>query len=144
MWSHKIDMKFVRDLSAEDCRSDLWYSGREMKGFKHLAAWTIRRIVGSGEVTMAQYAEMNAEDTSAFLGLEAYLSPETNRNIFLRRRSIATAVLAEQLRQAARGARDPDGLAKASMAVSDVATKRARIVALIHADKREESDEVPS
>ena len=59
--------------------------------FKSKMALLLHNITST--MTMTEYAEMNAHDTSAFMGLENYLLPDRPQEIELRRRSIWNAVL---------------------------------------------------
>ena len=87
-------------------------------------------------MTMAQYAEFHVEDTSAFMGLESYLTKDALLGIAHRKEAIRVAVLSEQRRQYRSGINDPDALARVSQDVSDLSTKRAQIIGMIHAEKR--------
>jgi hypothetical protein len=49
--------------------------------------------ITSSEMTVAQYAELHVHETSAFLGLENYLSQMSIREVKKRRRAIVNAVL---------------------------------------------------
>ena len=80
-------------------------------------------------------AELHVKDTSAFLGLENYLTKNTFKEIRRRRKAVPVAVLSEQYRQDRLGINDPDALASASQAASDVSTRRARIIGMMHAEK---------
>ena len=62
-----------------------------------LGSLTVRTITSS--MTMAEYAEFHVEDTSAFMGLESYLTQDTFRGIRYRKETIIAAVLSEQRRQ---------------------------------------------
>jgi hypothetical protein len=84
-------------------------------------------------MTMAQYAEFHVEDTSAFLGLEHYLTQDAFRGIKHRKEAIRVAILSEQRRQYRSGINDPDALARVSQDVSDLSTRRAGIIGMIHA-----------
>lgn len=131
----QTDIIVVKDLS-EQHKTDLWFTRCEMKTFKCQAALQLRNIE-SHNLTMAQYAEMNAQDTSAFMGLETYLSTTTTANIKARRLAVWAAVLAEQHRQREETGGvcdDPAKVARVSLRETAVSQKRARIIALIHAD----------
>ena len=95
-----------------------------MYSFKYQAALTVQRITSA--MTMAEYAELHRQETSAFLGLEDYLSKNTSQEIRRRRKAITSAVLSEQRRQYRFGINDPDALAYASRAVSELSSRRAR------------------
>eukprot|EP00584_Thalassiosira_punctigera_P017769 CAMPEP_0172561144 /NCGR_PEP_ID=MMETSP1067-20121228/91757_1 /TAXON_ID=265564 ORGANISM="Thalassiosira punctigera, Strain Tpunct2005C2" /NCGR_SAMPLE_ID=MMETSP1067 /ASSEMBLY_ACC=CAM_ASM_000444 /LENGTH=85 /DNA_ID=CAMNT_0013351125 /DNA_START=159 /DNA_END=416 /DNA_ORIENTATION=+ len=84
---------------------------------------------------MAEYAEMNTHDTSAFMGLENYLSPDRPHEVKLRRRSIWNAVLSEQQRQVDADIEDPKAISKVAESFSDLSRKRARIIGLLHSSQ---------
>ena len=86
---------------------------------------------------MAEYAELHVElkDTSAFLGLESYLTKDAFRGIKHRKEAILVAVLSEQDRQYRSGIIDSDAMARVSQAVSDTSTRRAQLIGMIHAKK---------
>ena len=84
---------------------------------------------------MAQKAELHVKDASAFLGLENYLTKNTLQEMKYRRKAAPMAVLSEQHRQDRLGINDPDALASASQAVSDMSTRRARIIGMMHAER---------
>ena len=85
---------------------------------------------------MAQYAEMNVDDTHSFLGLETYLSNATTREIRHQRRALQEAVLAEQQRQIDVGIFDPEMLASVSEGRSEWCRTRSHIIGLIHAEEK--------
>ena len=129
----EVDMKFITNLSFKH-RGDIWFSADEMRSFRYQTALTVREI--TSKMTMAEYAELHVEDTSAFLGLESYLSQDVLQGIKRRKEAILGAVLSEQLRQSRVGINDPDALARVSQAVSDLSTRRARIIGMIHSSKK--------
>ena len=88
-------------------------------------------------MTMAQFTELNANETSAFMGLENYLSETTTREIKYQRDAIRRQVLHEHGWQIREGMHDPDAIASNSEAASDWSRKRAGIIALIHTDQRD-------
>jgi len=127
---------FVENLVIQH-KADLWFSKLEMKSFKYVTAMTLRTIKAAN-MTIAEYAERNAADTSLFMGLENYLTNSTSDSIRRRRRAVVEAVLLEQARQimAHDGICDHEKLAKISEAVTAVDQRRAYIIALIHANNR--------
>lgn len=127
------EFKFIEDLSRNH-KSVLYFSRQQIETFKYQMAASIQTMHLNG-MTMAQYAAQNAGDTSAFMGLETYLSKQTQQGTIDRRRAIVQAVLAEQSHQNCCGTYDPDALAGVSQAVSDLSVMRAEIIGLIHADK---------
>mmetsp|Transcript_23314 Transcript_23314/g.49869 ORF Transcript_23314/g.49869 Transcript_23314/m.49869 type:complete len:175 (-) Transcript_23314:3-527(-) len=133
-----------RDRDGAPNKSDLYYSEADIRSFKRHASLTMRAVRDSGS-TMAQFAERNVRDTSAFMGLERYLSDTTTREIRYQREALHAAVLGEQRRQqleASRGgdgcgtAVDPERMARVSEKATEWCRRRARIIALIHAEKR--------
>ena len=128
-----IEIKFVENISCSKHRDDLWFSAEEMHSFKYQTAITVRTITST--MTMAQKAELHVKDTSAFLGLENYLTKNTLQEMKYRRKAAPMAVLSEQHRQDRLGINDPDALASASQAVSDMSTRRARIIGMMHAER---------
>jgi len=129
----EADVKFIENISCSKHRGDIWFSSDEMHSFKYQAAITVREITST--MTMAQYAELHVQDTSAFLGLENYMAQDTFRGVIYRKEAIIVAVLSEQRRQCRSGINDPDALAHVSQAVSDLSTRQARIIGMIHAKK---------
>ena len=129
-----IEGKIVENLSHKH-KTDLWFTHHEMKSFKTQTVFLLRSIKAN-RMTMSQYANMNIQDTSVFMGLERYLSKKTSKAIVYKRKAICRAVRSEQQRQLDAGLYDPDTMASVSQAVSDWCRKRARIAALIHAEKR--------
>ena len=87
-------------------------------------------------MTMAQYAEMNIQDTSAFMGFEQHMSKKTKKEIVYKRGALFRAVHSEQQRQFEAGIYDPDVTAKISLRCSAWSRKRAQLIGLIHAEKR--------
>ena len=128
----ELDVKFVQNLSHKH-RDDIWFSADEMHSFRYQTALTVRAITST--MTMAEYAEFHVEDTSAFLGLESYLTKDALLGIRHRKEAIRVAVLSEQRRQYRSGINDPDALARVSQAASDLSTRRARIIGMIHVKK---------
>ena len=128
-----IEINFVENLSYSNQRDSIWFSAEEMHSFRYQAALTVRTITST--MTMAEYAELHVKETSAFLGLENYLTQDAFRAIKHRKGAIQRAVLSEQHRQDRLGINDPDALASASQSVSDMSTRRARIIGMMHAEK---------
>ena len=108
----QMEVTIVTNLSHEH-KTDLWYTDFELKSFKRDAALLLLSIASSG-MTVAQYAEMHVNDTSAFLGIENYLSTATRREVTKRRQAIVDAVLLEQERQQRFGDIDEDKMADIS------------------------------
>ena len=122
---------FVKDLTA--LKSDLWYTEDETVGFKYEAAYKIRTITST--MSMAEYAKLKSNDTSAFMGLEAHLFESPNvgyKRSTERKKAQRGAVLLEQFRQMKLGIEDPDALANVSEARSCVSRERAHIIGLLH------------
>jgi len=131
-----LEMKFIKNLTYEH-GDDLWFSRQEIKSFKYQTACMLKTIF-SKNMTMAQYAELNAHETSAFMGLEKFLSRETSREIKYQRDALRMAILYEQQRQIEAGIYDPDTMANISEVASAWCRKRSRIIALLHADIKDE------
>lgn len=133
-FTEEIDMKYIEDLTIEHSE-DLWFDEYEIRNFKYQTALMLRTIKASN-MSMAQYAELHCDESSAFMGLESYLTETTTQEIRYQRRRIKDAVLHEQRRQCEAGVYDADALANVSKAASDWSRKRSVIIALLHADKR--------
>ena len=132
-FSEKSKLAFVKDLTA--LKSDLWYTEEETMGFKYEAAYKIRTITST--MSMAEYAKLKSNDTSAFMGLEAYLFESANVGVGYKRstkrkKAQRGAVLLEQFRQQKLGIQDPDALAFVSEARSGWCRQRAHIIGLLH------------
>ena len=115
-------------------KAELWFTDSEMKSFKTQTVLLLINI--KTNMTMAQYAEMNVQDTSAFMGLEKFMSKKTPKEIVYKRGALYRTVHTEQQRQFEAGIYDPDVMAKISLGWSDWSRKRANIIGLIHAEKR--------
>ena len=126
-----VEINFVENLSCKQHKDDLWYSKHEMNTFKVQANHMLRTL-RANKMTMVQYAERHINDTSAFMGLEGYMSATTAREIKYQRQAIRKAVLSEQHRQLITCIYDPDAMTIVSRAASDWSCRRARIIALIH------------
>lgn len=133
-FDERSELKFVDNLATE-YRDAIWYTETEMKSFKVQMALLVRSI-RSSDITVAQYAEKNASDTSVFMGLEQHLSEITYKVIIDRRRASWNAVRTEERRQISLGIYDPHEMMKVVRVESEHSEKRARIVGLLHADKR--------
>ena len=125
-----MEVTIVKNLSHEH-KTDLWYTDFELKSFKRVTALLLLSITSS-EMTMAQYAELHVNETSAFLGLENYLSQASIREVKKRRRAIVDLVLQEQKRQHHSGNIDVDIMSVVSQAVSGLSRRRARLIAMLH------------
>ena len=124
-------LAFVKDLTA--LKSDLWYTEEETMGFKYEAAYKIRTITST--MSMAEYAKLKSNDTSAFMGLEAYLFESANvgyKRSTERKKAQRGAVLLEQFRQQKLGIQDPDALAFVSEERSGWCRQRAHMIGLLH------------
>ncbi|MCP4746724.1 MAG: hypothetical protein GY874_11385 [Desulfobacteraceae bacterium] len=88
-----------------------------MNSFRHRIGSLIIEMT-SGGITMAQYAESMIDDTSAFVGLEMYLSPSAAGLIKGRRRDVWAAVLSEQQRQRRVGIIDQDKMRRIAEAIT--------------------------
>lgn len=124
-------------------KDDLWYSKSEITSTKQDSTRfliCLRDVIG---VTLAEYALMHPQDTSAFLGLEKYFTLKTSQQILIRRRGVGAAVLKEQKRQGRLGIYDMDRFAEVSRAQTILCRRRARIIGLLHSDKRDTLDSSP-
>ena len=131
-FSEESKLAFVKDLTA--LKSDLWYTEDETMGFKYEAAYKIRTITST--MSMAEYAKLKSNDTSAFMGLEAFLF-EADVEVGYKRskerkKAQRGAVLLEQFRQQKLGIQDPDALAFVSEERSGWCRQRAHIIGLLH------------
>eukprot|EP00585_Thalassiosira_rotula_P006719 CAMPEP_0196139922 /NCGR_PEP_ID=MMETSP0910-20130528/7027_1 /TAXON_ID=49265 /ORGANISM="Thalassiosira rotula, Strain GSO102" /LENGTH=90 /DNA_ID=CAMNT_0041400713 /DNA_START=98 /DNA_END=367 /DNA_ORIENTATION=+ len=59
-------VKYIENLSLK-YKADLWFSSAELETFKIKATKMLRSISSSG-MSIAQYAQMNVNDTSTFMG----------------------------------------------------------------------------
>ncbi|KAL7536644.1 hypothetical protein ACHAXR_011039 [Thalassiosira sp. AJA248-18] len=133
-FANDFEVKFVEDLS-DKYKEVLWFSKRDIKKIKLQAAWIIKTIKANN-MTVAQYAAQNIQETSVFMGLENYLSDTSTCEIRYQRRAMVRAVLIEQFRQLEEGIYDPDMMANVCLEASSWSTSRAQIIALLHAEKR--------
>ncbi len=125
-----MKVAIVKNL-AHEYKTKLWYTTSEIKSFKRDNALLIISIISSG-MTVAQYAKLLVNKTTAFLGIEMYLSKSTLRGVAKRRCAIVDAVLLEQDCQYCSGNIDANLMAVASEAVSGLSAKRARLIARLH------------
>ena len=132
-FADNLEMITIENLSFKH-KDDLWFSSQEMNSFKHQIKMTLKSIL-SINMTIAQYAELNIQDTSAFMGLENYLSKDTTQEIGRRRGEIRRAILLEQQRQLDIGIDDPEAISILSEALSEKSRLRARMIGLLHDDK---------
>ena len=128
-FANEIRIGFVERLSP-----DLWYSRREIQAFKFQTA-LILKMANERDMTIAQLAEMNVQDTSVFLGLEKVFSDTTYWEIERQKCMHRRGILSEQARQLRCGVYDADALGRVSEGTSDWSRRRARIIGLLHADK---------
>lgn len=133
-FANEMEMKLIDDLSRK-YKDDLWFHHEEIHDFK-LRTALILSALRRNNMTMAQYAELNSNETSAFMGLESFLSEDTAHMIKVKRRAILVAVTREQRRQDEAGVHDAVAMAKVSEAVSLWSRTRAQIIALIHDDTK--------
>ena len=129
-----IEEKIVENLSYKH-KTELWFTDHEMKSFRNQTVLLLRNI-NANSMTIAQYADRNIQDTSVFMGLERFFSKKTPKEIVYKRKAICRAVCSEQQRQLEAGIYDPDEMASISQAASEWSRNRARIIGLIHAEKR--------
>ena len=114
--------------------SNLIYdTGEETMGFKFEAVYKICKITST--MSMAEYAKLKSNDTSAFMGLEAYLFESSSVGYKRRteqKNAQRGAVILEQFRQLKLGVEDPDALANVSKTWSGESRERAHIIGLLH------------
>lgn len=60
-FTDSVGITEVDNLSCQ-YKDDLWFTSCQIRGFKRNAALVLRRLA-TMNITMAQYAEMNVEDT---------------------------------------------------------------------------------
>lgn len=132
-FANHVEVKYAGYLL--EYKESLWYSREEIKSIKCQSATLLRKI--TDHMTMAEYAEINSGDTSAFLGMENYLSPTTTKEIRCRRITICVMVLLEQERQSRSGVNDPERIAQVARGVSEASAVRARIIGLLHAERKD-------
>ncbi len=108
-----------------------------MDSFKVRATLLLRTISSHGMNT-AQYAQVNVENTGAFMGLESHLTPSAAIRMRERRRAVGRAVRLEQSHQNLTGIFDPDAMRRASEAISGESFKRARVITRLHASNDSE------
>mmetsp|Transcript_26599 Transcript_26599/g.45406 ORF Transcript_26599/g.45406 Transcript_26599/m.45406 type:complete len:133 (+) Transcript_26599:189-587(+) len=114
-------------------KNSLWFSSQEINTFKYRAG-TMAKKLSLSNTTIDQYAELIINDTSAFMGLESYLTKDLYQEIWRRRKSILWAIKLEQQRQWDIGIDDPDSLAIVSRALSEKAVQRASMIGILHDD----------
>ncbi len=61
-------------------------------------------------MTMTEYVEINTHNTSTFMGLDNYLSPDMPQKIKMRKRSIWNTVLSEQSFQIDANIKNPEAI----------------------------------
>ncbi len=126
----EVDMTFIENLTFEH-KSTLWFSSLQLKSF-NIQLTRLLRAIHTSDLSVAQYAELNASDTANFMGMENYLSKTSSNEIRYQRRAMRAAILLEQERQRGEGVYDPDAMASVSEAASDWSRKRSQLIALIH------------
>ena len=125
-------MQLIKNLTYEH-QDELWFSYDEIKSFKLETARILRAIMRANSMTMAQYAVMNADDTSVFLGLEKYITADTPKKIRAATYNHKMMVLYEQERQCVAGIHNAEELARVSQEASRWCWHRSQIIAQIHA-----------
>ncbi len=135
-FSDRATVTLVENLSLQH-GADLWFSKREMDSFKKQAALLLRTMA-SNDVTVAEYAEMHLDDTSAFMGLEDHMTPSATGRIRERRGAVRRAVWLEQWRQNATSAFDPDAMRRALEEITAESFQRAQVIAMLHASNHDE------
>lgn len=133
-FANQASVRFIEYYSPEE-KAALWLSQAEIS-YSKLRNKMILRALRDNGTTVAHFAKMNLDDTSAFLGLERYFSDATSHEILRRRGAVRKAVLSEQGRQRRAGKCDADKIAHAAMAESVTCRKRAHMIGLLHCDAR--------
>ena len=133
VFKQEIEVKFVKSLVTE-YKDELWFSERDMKQFQVKTMLALQQIRSKQNITVAEYAENNIDDTSQFMGLERYLTNDAPVEIAMRQKRLRKAILREQDRQICHGLHDPDAMSIVSQEKSEWARKRARIIGMLHFD----------
>ncbi len=127
------DVTFVANLKHE-FKPKLWFSRTEMQLMWRDMTPLVREIIANN-ITIAQYAVMNAHDMSALMGLETYLIESSPGNIALRRWAVWDMVLSEQESQWQVSMYDPYEMASLSEAQTGLSARQARAIGKLHASK---------
>ena len=122
----------VENLSLK-YKDDLWFSSQEMNSFRHQNIMMLRSIL-STNMNVEEYAELNIQETSVFMGLENYLSRDVSQEIGYRTGAIVSAVLSEQQCQWDIGIHDSEIISFISEALSEQSRLCASFVSFLHAD----------
>ena len=131
-----LEVKYIVENLAFKHKFDLWFSDPQIQSFRNEVALVIQRITSTDGMPMDQFAEeLNSRDTSAFLGLESFLTKSIFLEIKLRKDTLISEVLSEQRRQVRFGTYEPDMMAQISKALSGWSWNRARMIAKVHAQK---------
>lgn len=133
-FSDQSTVRFVEYHSPEH-KAVIWLSQEEVS-YTKLRNKMILNTLRENDLTVAQFAKMNMDDTSTFLGLERYFSDTTSQEILHRRSAVRDAVLSEQGRQRRTGEYDADKIARVAMVESATCRKRAHMIGLLHCDAR--------
>ena len=123
----------VENLSLKH-KDDLWFSSQEMNSFRHQNIMMLRSIL-STNMNVEEYAELNIQETSVFMGPENYLSRDVSQEIGYRTGAIISAVLSEQQRQWNIGIHDPERISFISEALSEQSRLCASFIGILHADE---------
>ena len=126
-----IEVKHVKNL-AREYKNELWFSRHDMKLFRVENMSALKQIKSRQNMTLAEYAEKNIDDTSQFMGLESYLTDDAPVEISMRRKRLREAILKEQECQIYYGLHDPERMSIVSQEKSEWARMRARIIGLLH------------
>ena len=124
----------IFDKISNESKAHVWFSSQEIQSFRYQMILMLRSL-SSINMTVAQHAESNLHNTSAFMGLENYFSETTPCEITCRRRTIRRAILLEQQRQLDVSIQDPGAISSISQVLSLESRNRARIIGLLHADE---------
>ena len=145
--SPRVSFADIAEVKSVEClpsqyKADLWFSQLELNYFKSNAAILRRKMISDSTTMMIlnnfdAAAEvmrlLNVQDTSAYMGLERYLTLATFEETVFRRKGLVRAMRLEQKRQRSIGIYDPDALTSVSEAWSEWSRDRASLVGLLHA-----------
>ena len=123
----------IENLSLK-YKNNLWFSSQEMNSLRHQRTMMIRSIL-STNMNVEEYAELNIQETSVFMGLENYLSRDVSQEIGYRTGVIISAVLSEQQRQWDIGIHDPEIICFISEVLSEQLRLCASFIGILPEDE---------
>ena len=122
----------IENLSLK-YKNNLWFSSQEMNSLRFQRTMMIRSM--STKMNVEEYAELNIQETSVFMGLENYLSRDVSQEIGYRTGAIVSAVLSEQQCQWDIGIHDPEIISFIPEALSEQSRLCASFIGLLQADE---------